>query len=193
VADLKLVDKSLSISTKLAIKVSSLGRAARSGANIKVRQPLAKVVVAVKSKTEREGLINLKPQILEELNVKNIEFVDSSEELNKQGYTNMTEGDLCVGICTEISNELANEGLAREIVHRLQTMRKSAGFEIADYIEIYYEGDEYLNSVIKDTAEYIKQETLAKQLVSGTLETGTYSESFKLNGHTLLMAVKKIS
>ena len=62
VADPDKIDKRLSVATQLAIKVSSLGRAARSGANIKVRQPLANVVVAVKSKTDREGLerLNLK-------------------------------------------------------------------------------------------------------------------------------------
>jgi isoleucyl-tRNA synthetase len=192
-ADLSAIDKDLSVSTKLAIKVSSLGRAARSGANIKVRQPLAKVVVAVKSKTERRGLINLKPQILEELNVKDIEFVDTPEELNKPGYANMSEGDLCVGVCTELSNDLVNEGMAREIVHRLQTMRKSAGFEIADYIETYYEGDDYIRQVLKETEDYIKQETLSKQLAMGIPDTDAYSESFKLSGHVMRLAVKKSS
>jgi isoleucyl-tRNA synthetase len=193
IANSALIDKELSNSTKLAIKVSSLGRAVRSGANIKVRQPLEKVAVAVKSKTEREGLIKLKPQILEELNVKDIEFVNSSEELNKPGYSSMVEGDLCVGICTEISSELLSEGMAREIVHRLQTMRKSAGFEIADYIEIYYEGDEYTTQVLKETSDYIRGETLSKQLIQGIPETNVYSESFKLSGHAVRLAVKKVS
>ena len=60
----------------------------------------------------------------------------------------MTEGDVAVAVCTDISPELAGEGMAREIVHRLQTMRKSAGFEIADYIVTYYEGDEYTQQVM---------------------------------------------
>jgi isoleucyl-tRNA synthetase len=192
-ADLTKIDKDLSGCTNLAIKVSSLGRAARSGANIKVRQPLARVAVAVKSKTEREGLMKLKPQILEELNCKDIEFVDSSEALKTPVYAIMTEGDLCVGVCVEISDQLANEGMAREIVHRLQTMRKSAGFEIADYIEVYYEGDDYLKQVITETGDYIKQETLGRNLVSGIPETGAYSENFKLSGHAMRLAVKKIS
>ena len=61
----------------------------------------------------------------------------------------MTEGDTAVAVCTEISPELAGEGMAREIVHRLQTMRKSAGFEIADYIVTYYEGDDYIQQVMR--------------------------------------------
>jgi isoleucyl-tRNA synthetase len=105
----------------------------------------------------------------------------------------MVEGDLCVGICIEISSELLSEGMAREIVHRLQTMRKSAGFEIADYIEIYYEGDEYTTQVLKETSDYIRGETLSKQLIQGIPETNVYSESFKLSGHAVRLAVKKVS
>jgi isoleucyl-tRNA synthetase len=193
VADPKAINKELSNSTDLAIKVCSLGRAARSGANIKVRQPLAKVCIAIKSKTDREGLMKLKLQILEELNVKDIDFVDTSEELNKSGFTCMSEGDLNIGVCTDISDQLLNEGLAREIVHRLQTMRKSAGFEIADYIEIYYEADDYLKKVLDETSDYINQETLSRKLEVNIPETGIYSESFKLNGHPIRLGVKKIN
>ncbi len=54
------------------------------------------MVVAIKSKTDREGLEHLKPQVLEELNVKDIDFVDTAAELEKPGYTVMTEGDVAV-------------------------------------------------------------------------------------------------
>lgn len=193
VADLSKIDKQLSNSTRLAIRVSSLGRAARSGANVKVRQPLAKVIVAIKSKTEREGLMTLKPQVLEELNVKDIDFVDNATDLDKPGYAKMVEGDLAVALFTEISTELEMEGMAREVVHRIQNMRKSAGFEIADYIITYYEGDDYLQKVIQDpvSADYLKQETLSRDLIAGVPEHGTYAESFKLNGHPIRLGVKK--
>jgi isoleucyl-tRNA synthetase len=192
-ADPSRVDKQLASATQLAIKISSIGRAARSGANIKVRQPLANVVVAVKSKTDREGLQHLKPQILEELNVKDVIFVESAAELEKPGYVVTNEGDVSVAVCTEISTELAGEGMAREIVHRLQTMRKSAGFQIADYIITYSEGDDYISQVMKDFADYIQQETLSRQIVSGVPEHGAFIESFKLGGHSLKLAVKKES
>jgi isoleucyl-tRNA synthetase len=191
VADKGKIDKQLSSATQQAIKVSSLGRAVRSGAGIKVRQPLARVVVAVKSKTDREGLEHLKPQILDELNVKDIDFVDSAAELEKPGYITLAEGETAVAICTEISPELAGEGMAREIVHRLQTMRKSAGFEIADYISTYYEGDDYIQQVIGGFSAYIRQETLSRQLVSGVPQQGTYAENFKLSGHAMRLGVKK--
>ena len=191
VADKGKIDKQLSSATQQAIKVSSLGRAVRSGAGIKVRQPLARVVVAVKSKTDREGLEHLKPQILDELNVKDIDFVDSAAELEKPGYITLAEGETAVAICTEISPELAGEGMAREIVHRLQTMRKSAGFEIADYISTYYEGDDYIQQVIGGFSAYIRQETLSRQLVSGVPQQGAYAENFKLSGHAMRLGVKK--
>ncbi len=192
-ADESKIDAQLSVATRMAVKVSSLGRAARSGANVKVRQPLSKIVVAVKSRSERESLNNLKSQIMEELNVKDMECVESTEDLHKLGYACMTEGDLSVGLCTEVSAELENEGMAREIVHRIQTMRKTAGFEIADYILTYWEADDYLTNVMKDdhSAGYIKNEVLARELVAGIPGEGVYTESFKLSGHQMKLGVKK--
>jgi isoleucyl-tRNA synthetase len=129
------------------------------------------------------------------LNVKDIDFVDTAAELEKPDYAVMTEGDLAVAICTTLTPELEMEGMAREIVHRIQTMRKSAGFEIADYISTYYEGDEYIQKVMQDTVstDYVKQETLSRQIVSSVPEQGTYAESFKLGGHSIRIGVKKES
>ena len=192
-ADESRIDSQLSAATRMAIKVSSLGRAARSGANVKVRQPLAKIVVVVKSKSEREGLLKLKSQVTEELNVKDIECIESPEDLQKLGYACMTEVDLSVGLCTEVSVELERECMAREIVHRIQTMRKTAGFEIADYIITYWEGDDYITQTMQDTvsADYIKNEVLAHDLLAGVLSEGVYCESFKLGGHPVKIGVKK--
>jgi isoleucyl-tRNA synthetase len=193
VADNAKINEQLSLSTQLAIKVCSLGRAARNSANIKVRQPLSKVVVAVKSRTEREGLMKLKPQVLEELNVKDIDFVDSLGGLNQSNYSCMLEGDNGVAICLELSHELEMEGMAREVVHRIQTMRKSAGFEIADQIVTYFEGDDYIQKVLQDTAsvDYLKQETLSRELLPGVPAEEVYTENFKLGGHAIKLGLKK--
>jgi isoleucyl-tRNA synthetase len=149
----------------------------------------------MKSKTDRECLDRLKPQILEELNVKDIEFADVASELERPGYVALAEGDVCVGVCAEISAELEMEGMAREVVHRIQTMRKSAGFEIADHITTFYEGDDYIQQVMQDpvSAQYIKQETLSEALSPGVPQEGVYSENFKLNGHAIKLGVKKKS
>lgn len=191
VADRDRIDKQLAANTRLVMKVSSLGRAARSKAGIKVRQPLAKVVISVSSGGERESLEKLKPQVLEELNVKGLEFVDDVAELDKPGYVVSSEAGYTVAVPTEISPELVAEGMAREIVHRLQTMRRSAGFDIADYIITYYQGEAYIRQVMADFSNYIKQETLSRQLTEGVPEEGVFTESHKLGGYDILLGVKR--
>ena len=190
-ADETKIDSELSNDIKIVMKVSSLGRAVRSQAGIKVRQPLDRVVVRVGSNRDREGVERLLPQILEELNVKGVEFADSMAQLDKPGFVVNSEGNFGVAINTDISPALQAEGLAREIVHRLQTMRRSAGFDIADHITTYYQGDTYVKQVMADFADYIKQETLSRQLVEGVPEQDIFTESYKLAGHEILLGVKR--
>jgi isoleucyl-tRNA synthetase len=192
VADKSKIDKKLAADTKLAMKISSLGRAARSEAGIKVRQPLAKVIVKVGAKKEREALERLTPQLLEELNVKGLEFAESVEELEKKGYVVVTEGSHSVAISKDIPAELLAEGVAREIVRRLQTMRRSAGFDIADHIVTCYRGDDYIKRVMSDFADYIKQETLSKELVEGAPGMGAFTESHSLSGHEITLGVRRL-
>ncbi len=192
VADESKIDQRLSVDTRLVMKVSSLGRAARSKAGVKVRQPLAHVVVSVASNKEQESLERLKPQVLEELNVKGLEFVDDMSKLEKEGFAVSSEGDYTVAVPTEISPELQAEGMAREVVHRLQIMRRAAGFDIADHIVTYYQGDAYIRQVLKDFAGYIKQETLSRELVEGIPEQGVFSESHRLGGYDILLGVKRL-
>jgi isoleucyl-tRNA synthetase len=192
VADVTKIDGQLMADTRLVMKISSLGRAARSQAGIKVRQPLAKVIVKVGTSQERVTLERLMPQVLDELNVKNLEFVDNVTELDKPGYVTSSEGAYVVAVPTEISAELAGEGLAREIVHRLQTMRRSAGFDIADRIVTYYQGGAYIRRVMEDFADYIKRETLSRELVDGIPQEGAFTESHRLDDHNLLLGVKRL-
>ena len=192
-ADKAKIDKKLSADTRLAMKVCSLGRAARSQAGIKVRQPLARLVVGVAGSGEKKVLERLKPQILEELNVKELKLVDSETELAKPGYEVVSEGGHSVAIPKEIPPELVSEGVAREVVRRLQTMRRSAGFDIADHIVTYYQGDDYIKQVMRDFADYIKQETLSRELVDGVPEKGAFTESHNLSGHEITLGVKRLA
>ena len=82
--------------------------------------------------------------------------------------------------------------MARELVHRLQTMRRSAGFDIADHIITYYQGDTYLKRVMTDFADYIKQETLSRELVEGVPEQGVFTERYKLSGQNIVLGVKRL-
>ncbi|GAI56977.1 unnamed protein product [marine sediment metagenome] len=107
------------------------------------------------------------------------------------GYVVSSEGNYAVAVPTEISPELASEGMAREIVHRLQIMRRSAGFDIADYIVTYYQGEAYVRQVMEEFADYIKQETLSKELVEGVPEEDVFTESHKLGGYDILLGVRK--
>jgi len=254
-ADLSRVDARLSEDIHLAMKICSMGRSARSKAGIKVRQPLLRVFIKTRSKSEQEGVERLKDSILDELNVKAIEFRDNRKgfwefdiELNtteddpnvdsylksffeefpefdksditlvfkqdkevlktsshvtlgvsrlviikdKAGYSTCQEGDCFVAIDKEITPELADEGLVREVVHRLQTMRKDAGFDIADYITTYYERNALLDRVLKNAAlvDYIKQETLSHAIVEG-IPAEAYKEAHKIEGQEITLGVKR--
>lgn len=192
VADESKIDKSLADDNKLAMKISSLGRAARSQAAIKVRQPLAKVLVKVSAGREKEALERLLLPVLEELNVKNLQFIDSTDGLDKPEYVVSEEGGYAVVVPTGISAELLAEGMAREIVHRLQTMRRSAGFDIADHITTGYDGDDYVKQVMADFAGYIQQETLSRELAEGISGEADLTESYRLSGHEIVLGVKKL-
>ena len=109
-ADESRINRDLSADTQLAMRVCGLGRAARSQANVKVRQPLAQAIVKVNSARDRDGLIRIMPQILEELNVKTLAFADKVEELNMPQFCVGTEGEVSVAIPREVSAGLAEEG-----------------------------------------------------------------------------------
>jgi isoleucyl-tRNA synthetase len=191
-ADETKIDKQLGDDIRLAMKISSLGRAARSQAGIKVRQPLANVLVKLQSAKEGEALKRVAAQVLEELNVKGVEPVGGEAALAQAGYEVVSEGGYSVAICTEIPPELLAEGVAREIVRRLQTMRRAAGFDIADHITTYYQGDDYIRQVMADFADYIKQETLSQKLVEGVPQEGVFTESHKLSGYELSLGVRRL-
>jgi len=179
------------------MKVSSLGRAARAQTAIKVRQPLSAAVIRVRSAAEKTGLKRSEEQILEEINVKSLAFMDDvAEACSAHSYVLSPfseEGDLGVAVDTNITPELAKEGLAREIVHRLQTMRKTAGFEIADYIVTYYQSDDYVWEVMQGYEAYIKHETLSREIKDETPPEGILIEAHQLGGHSIVLAVAKQS
>jgi len=193
VADKEMIDERLSTDTKLAIRLSSLGRAARSKAGIKVRQPLSMALVRLVSRGEQKSLARIKTQIIDELNIKDISIVDNEEESNSAGYEISSEAGYHVAISTEITPELAAEGIARDIVHRLQIMRRSAGFNIADYINTYYQGNEYIKQVMDAHGDYIKRETLSLELIEGIPDKELFSEKFKLAGNELMLAVDRVA
>jgi isoleucyl-tRNA synthetase len=247
------VDQRLSEATRLAMRLSSLGRAARSKAGIKVRQPLASALVKLRLPSEAELLADVAGQVQDELNIKETtSLADESEVMelqvkanmallgpkygaemsriveglssadpwevsarvssgqaveiagfllepeevlvsshDREGYAVASEGGYTVAVSTEVSAELALEGLARELVHRIQNMRRSAGFDIADHIVTYYQGDARLDEVMSAHGDYVRQETLSRQVVKDAPVAGAYTEAHSVDGLEVTLGVKR--
>jgi isoleucyl-tRNA synthetase len=88
-----------------------------------------------------------------------------------------------------VTPELAEEGLARELVHRIQNLRKAAGFDISDHITTYYTGPEWLSRVLSKHGDYVRQETLSEELVEGAPSDGAHAEEQTLESEPLKLAV----
>jgi isoleucyl-tRNA synthetase len=191
VAYMSFVDDKLIDATKVVINVCSLGRAARAKAGIKVRQPLAKVIIKTTSKFEENGIQLLSDQVLDELNVKAIEFTDDTEKYNNENYSATDEGGIWVAVSKILTPELKAEGSAREIVRRLQVMRRNAGLEIEDHIVIYYQGDDSIAQIFDKFEDYIKQETLAENIKNIAPPDGAFKEKQKLISFEIVIGIEK--
>ena len=109
----------------------------------------------------------------------------------KEGY--VTEGDnyVTVVLDTNLTPELIEEGFVRELISKIQTMRKEAGFEVMDYIRVYEEGNEKIASLLEQHGHEIKGEVMAKEIAVG--EMGGYSKEWNINGENVKLGVEKIS
>ena len=254
-ADLTTVDEKLLEQMSLARHIASLGLSARSEANLKVRQPLSKVLVYAAKATLSEELIAI---VVDELNVKSLEFIKDASTLirykvmpdNKilgpkfgarfpkvraalealdptlaavnvrdglpvnlhvdgeiielapieilvqtqpaPGLAVAADKLITVAIDTTLTPELRAEGLAREVVRRIQAMRKEAGFNIEDRIATYYQAEGDLANVMQDLINYISTETLTTHLVADAPPAGAYVETYKIDGMALTVGVVKI-
>ena len=208
-ADQSLVDEPLMEATRLAMRVASMGRGARSKAGLKVRQPLANVAIKTRTAAERAYIQQVRPQVLEELNIKDIQVLEDDAPLFLQvqtqagdatetivsvdHYTAALEGGYMVAVDGTITPELAEEGLAREVVHRIQNMRRSANFEVTDRIVTFYQGpDEFAQVMRGDFSGYIQEETLSERLVDGPPEEGAASETAKIEGVEITLGVLRV-
>ncbi len=201
IADETKINDELNSSVELAMKISSLGRAARAKAGIKVRQPLSEAVVGVQTEGEKRWLESLAAEVREEINVRRLVVLSEAERRGgSQSYVNMPDYSVAddarywVAISTELTPELIAEGVSREIVRHLQNMRRSAGFDITDYITTYYQTEEPLvKQVIGAYAAYIKQETLSHDLSDALPPDGAYGEKRRIANAEVSLAVKRAS
>jgi isoleucyl-tRNA synthetase len=110
----------------------------------------------------------------------------------KEGFASAEENGAVVIVSSELTPELVQEGLAREIVHRIQNLRKDAGFEIADRIKTYYRADVDIAAVMRQHAPYITAETLSVELSADAPEHGVHSETADIDGHEVTLSVVKV-
>jgi isoleucyl-tRNA synthetase len=254
VADPSLVDETLDQAVRLAMRVASLGRAARSKVKVKVRQPLARVLV--QARPEEQSLLPMvESQVMDELNVKSVEVaveqslatfhllpnlpvlgpkygaqvsairsalasadagvvaaqVRAGKPVTLGGFTlepqevlvNVEEmpglavaieggGGLVVALDTTLTPELEEEGIAREMVHRVQNMRREAGLEINDRIMTHVMGaDDRLRRALERHGDYFQQETLSRELVLNTPAVDAYSVEQVVEGVTITLSIKR--
>ncbi len=122
---------------------------------------------------------------------------------DKEGFSVVSDSAYTVAVTTEVTQQLAEEGMARELIHRIQNMRRSAGFDIADHIETFYHGPAWAEDVLDIYGDYIRQETLSDVLVKGEsshaveLYVGqhgaqAYEETHKLEGEDVQLIVRRL-
>jgi isoleucyl-tRNA synthetase len=154
-------------------RLVATGLAARNTAGIKVRQPLQAVTIAEKPlKPELEGVL------LEELNIKAARYLGEGGGLT---------------LDTEISKELKLEGLARDLVRKIQELRKQSGFAVEDRIRLFYEGDGVLAEALERWRDYIATETLAVAVSRGAAPDGAPTETLQIEGNELRVSVVRVA
>jgi isoleucyl-tRNA synthetase len=249
--DEAMIDTELETAMDEILKIVVLGRAARNTANIKNRQPIGTMYVkAAKELNDDEKAI-----VLDELNIKKVEFTDDvssftsytfkpqlrtvgpkyGKQLNgiraylsaldgnaamaelkdkgalvfdvdgteislaeedllidvaqMDGYVTESDNAVTVVIDTNLTEELLEEGFVREVVSKIQNMRKEAGFEVMDMITVYVDGNDKVAGIVTANADDIKVDVMASDIVSGQVDG--YSKEWNINGETVVLGVKK--
>jgi isoleucyl-tRNA synthetase len=108
-----------------------------------------------------------------------------------EGLAVAADKGVTVAVDAVITAELRAEGLAREIVRRVQTMRKDAGFNIEDRITTWYVADGELEDVINSWSGYIRSETLSRDLVAGEPPADAYRETHEIDGTSITLGVRR--
>ncbi|MFO7879958.1 MAG: isoleucine--tRNA ligase [Bacteroidota bacterium] len=227
--DEKYIDSDLEERMQMAQSISSMILALRRKVNIKVRQPLQKIMIPVMSKKMHEQLQKVEDIIKTETNIKDVEYLDDASdvlvkkikpdfkalgpkygkmmkqiaprimqmsqeeiaELEKNGEASINidgesitigtddveilsedipgwlvtnQGSLTVALDIKISDELRKEGVARELINRIQNLRKDSGFDVTDKIRIEMAADEEVQEAVKQHENYICEQTLAESI-----------------------------
>ena len=253
-----VIDTDLEARMELAQKASSLVLALRKKESIRVRQPLGKILIPVASKEFKANMEKVTDIILNEVNVKEIEFIDQNNDIlvkqvkpnfsklgrhyGKQmnslssliqgfsqeqiktiefkgeltvsfdgqeitltsddveisskdvpGWLVASEGIVTVALDISISETLKHEGLAREMVNRIQNLRKDTGLEVTDRINVKVGRIEIIENAIKQNFDYIRMETLAENLnIAERLDINNGTEVELEEGIKTIIEIEKI-
>ena len=128
-----------------------------------------------------------------DINGNNVELTEEDlliETAQTEGYVSESDGETSVVLDTNLTPELIEEGFVREIISKIQTMRKEAGFEVMDKIVVYAHGNDKIQDVMKAHEDEIKSEVLAEEMVLG--ETDGYVKEWNINKEAVTMGVKKL-
>ena len=106
-----------------------------------------------------------------------------------EGFESGNDGDITVVLDTNLTPELIEEGFMREIISKIQTMRKEAGFEVMDKITVYSDGNDKIAELISKNEDTVKNDVLATEIVTGKIEG--YSKEWNINGENVTFGVKK--
>jgi len=112
------------------------------------------------------------------------------EVTQKEGYVSDSDRDSTVVIDTNLTEELLEEGFVREIISKIQTMRKEAGFEVQDHIKFYYESSDKICTIISKNKDLIADEVLGEEVSQG--KTDGYTKDWNINGEKATFTVVKI-
>ncbi len=249
----ELIDQQLEEQMYLAQTASSIVLALRRKENLKVRQPLSKILIPVLNQEQRDNVEAVKPLILSEVNVKELEFVDSANDmlvkrvkpdfkklgpkygkimkklaaqiqqmsqpeinqLEKDGAFTLhidrqeahittddveiisedipgwlvgNEGRLTVALDITVTDELRKEGIARELVNRIQNLRKSKDFEITDRIGVQLSSNSLFDAAIEEFAGYIKSQVLADFI---EIKPDVYEDEIEIDEENLTISIRK--
>jgi isoleucyl-tRNA synthetase len=253
-------DEALERRMGLARTIASTTLSLRNQAEINVRQPLPRILVVTGTGVPEAEVEQVKDIIVDEVNVKDIEYVEHSSEvvsrsakpdfsrlgprlgdlvkgvnekvrqlddevINEyvetgeltltvngeevelgpddliiqsegiEGWLVEQEGDVTVALDTEITPELRAEGLARETVKRIQNLRKDAGFEVTDRIEIAYHGSDEIAAAVAEYGDWIRNETLAVELQPSDQSqqvVGEAVETYAIREEELTIGVRRV-
>ncbi len=107
-----------------------------------------------------------------------------------EGYVSEGDNTVTVVLDTNLTPELVEEGFVRELISKIQTMRKEAGFEVMDHIVVYSTGNDKIAGLLKGHEEEVKGEVLAESITSGN--TAGYVKEWNINGENVVLGVEKI-